>query len=208
MPTLPRPPTDLSPAQFFESWLPDRFAAMIAEAMALRPDGGLPDITATVTLDGDGGGGGAWTLLCRGGALTVTRGAAPTADVALVQTVADWRAAVYGEAGAPDVVPPGGNPIAILASTNQALIKALRELRGTLRLEMPGFVGRTWALGVAFQGAAAPEAVISVDAATVVEIQRGTIPAPQAFFTGKIAMRGDTAFAMQVGMTLMAQLGA
>jgi hypothetical protein len=206
MATFPRPPRDLSPAQFFEAWLPEQFASALATARAEAHLSALtpPDLTATVTLQGDGGG--AWTLAVQNGVLTVNPGAVPAAEIALLQSVIDWRALVLGEEGAPQVAPPGGNPLAMLASSNPGLVSALRSLRGTLRLEMPNFAGRTWAIRVTFQGATAPEAVISVDAATAIEIQRGTIPAPQAFFSGQIALRGDTAFAMQIGMSLMAQM--
>jgi putative sterol carrier protein len=207
MATLPRPPRDISPAQFFETWLPPQFEALVAAARAEHPGVTPPDLTAGATLEGEGGG--AWTLAMRGGALTVTPGLPAAAEVTLRQSVTDWRALVQGEEGAPEVAPPGGNPLAMLASTNPALVQALRELRGTLRLEMPnyGVPGRTWAIVVTFNGATAPESTISVDAETALAIQRGTIQGPEAFFSGKIQLRGDTAFAMQVGMTLMAQMG-
>jgi putative sterol carrier protein len=204
MATLPRPPRDLSPAQFFETWLPAQFDVLIEAARAEKPGVTPPDLTASATLEGEGGG--AWTLMVRGGKLTVTPGLPASAEIALAQSVADWQALVHGEEGAPEIATPGGNPLAMLASTNPVLVQMLRELRGTLRLEMPNYAGRTWAITVTFNGATAPESTISVDAATALEIRRGTLQGPQAFFSGKIQLRGDTAFAMQVGMTLMAQM--
>ena len=87
--------------------------------------------------------------------------------------------------------------------TSPALGQLLNGVQGTLRFEIPGFQGRDFATAVTFQGAAEPQATIRVDADTLDQIRSGALPAPQAFFAGKIQMSGDTAFAMQVGMAAM-----
>src|SRR5215213_1434990 len=127
MSTFQRPPRHLSPTEFFESWLPGQYADVVARARAAKPGAVPPDFTAAISLDGDGGG--AWTLAVKGGALTVTPGTPGKTDVAMRQSVADWAALVHGEDGAPQVAPPGGDPMAMLANTNPALAEAIRSLK-------------------------------------------------------------------------------
>ncbi|HWN71498.1 MAG TPA: SCP2 sterol-binding domain-containing protein [Haliangium sp.] len=201
MTTIQRPPRDITPRDFFESWLPKEYDRLKA---SIKP--APPDIKAQVQLDGDGGG--TWVLELAGGALTVSSRSVPDADIAVTQSVADWRAITVGEDGpGMDLAPPEGMSIGSVASwlANPAIHQVLASVKGTLRLEIPGFRDRTFAVALTFHGAAQPQATISVDAETVAAIRSGALPAPQAFFAGKILLSGDTAFAMQVAMTVMAQ---
>jgi putative sterol carrier protein len=201
MTTIQRAPRDITPSDFFESWLPKEYERLEA---TIRP--APPDIKAQVQLDGDGGG--TWLLELAGGALTVSSRSVPNADIALATSVADWRAFTVGEDGPGlDLAPPEGMSSGSIASlfVNPALHQTLASIRGTLRFEIPGFRGRTFAVALTFHGAAQPQATITVDAETVAAIRSGALPAPQAFFAGKILLSGDTAFAMQAAMAVMAQ---
>lgn len=198
MTTIQRAPRDITPKDFFESWLPSEYERLKG---SIQP--APPDLKAQIQLDGDGGG--TWLLELAGGALTVSSRSAADADVALATSVADWRAMTLGEDGPGlDLAPPEGMSIQSWF-VNPAIVQTLASVKGTLRFEIPGFRGRTFAVALTFHGAAEPAATISVDAETVAAIRSGALPAPQAFFAGKILLSGDTAFAMQLAMTLMAQ---
>ena len=198
MTTIQRAPRDITPKDFFESWLPKEYDRLKA---SIRP--APPNIRAQVRLGGDGGGN--WLLELAGGALTVSNRTVPDADIAMAMSVPDWRAITVGEDGPGlDLAPPEGMSIENWF-INPAIHQALASINGTLRIEIPGFRGRTFAIALTFHGAAQPQATISVDAETVAAIRSGALPAPQAFFAGKILLSGDTAFAMQVAMTVMAQ---
>src|SRR5205823_4952732 len=92
----------------------------------------------------------------------------------------------------------------------------LSSVKGTVRFEVTGYNGRTWALMVTFGmggaggsdgtgGAAATQAdaTISVDAETYAAILARTLAPPQAFFSGKVKLTGDASLAMQLGMAMM-----
>ena len=96
--TVSRPPESITLPELFKTWLPQTFAQ--ARTAGATP----PDATIAVTLTGDGGG--AWTLRVAGGALTVDDGADAKAPIALKQSAADFRAALWGEGGKPSMVPP------------------------------------------------------------------------------------------------------
>jgi hypothetical protein len=187
-----RPPAGTPLAELFTTWLPETFAR--ARAAGATP----PDLRIAVTLDGDGGG--AWTLAVAGGALAVTDGAAADAPIALHQTAEDFRAALWGEGGGESLVPPQLDLTAAITGQVRVPTDALANVRGVLRLEIPGFAGRTWAAAFTFAGATSPTATVSADLATLEQLRSGALPPAQAFFTGKIAISGDVPWLMQVGM--------
>lgn len=201
MTTIQRPPSDITPKDFFESFLPREYER-------LKPSSGAtpPDIKVQIQLSGEGGG--TWVLSLQGGALTVSTQAVPDAAITLSQSVEDWRVVTVGVAQGPDLTLPSGMSIESLLNVPPAIQQALATTKGTLRVEIPGFLGRTFGLGITFHGAAQPAATLSVDAETLAQIRSGALPAPQAFFAGKIQLSGDTAFAMQLIMTIMAQAQA
>lgn len=200
MATVNRPPADITPKSFFETWLPQEYERLKAEGGSTPPN-----VTACVRLSGDGGG--TWTLALAGGQLTVAAEDTADADLGIEQSVADWRAVTVGEDSAgsgPDLTLPEGVSFDRWL-VNPGLQQVLATARGALRIEIPGFHGRTFALAVTFRGAAEPQATITVDAETIAAIRAGTLPPMQAFFSGKILIAGDSALAMQIGMAAMSQ---
>ena len=198
-----RPPRDITPETFFSDWL-------LSEYKQLREAAGgaatPPNTTIGVNLDGDGGG--EWTLTLADGELSSASGLSGDADVTLVQSVNDWRALMCGEEGAPDLVPANANPMDALLAADQATHDLLTDVVGCINLKMSGFGGRDWQLQVMFKNATEPEATFAVDAETYGQMLDGSLPAPQAYFAGKIAITGDTSFAMQLAMAAMARMNA
>jgi hypothetical protein len=194
--TVSRPPASLSIADLFGTWLPDTFAR--ARAAGAMP----PDATIAVTLDGEGGG--AWTLAVKGGVLTVSDGADAGALIALRQSAADFRAAIWGEGGSDALLPPQLDLTAAITGQTKLPTAALANVKGTLRVEIPGFAGRTWSAALTLGGAAAPSATVTVDVPTLAQLRDGTLAPANAFFAGKIAVTGDVPWLMQVGMSLAA----
>lgn len=187
-----RPPKDITPQAFFETWMPSEYNRIKSELRQTPPD-----LTVRVELSGDGGG--VWTLAIKGGAFQVTSGNAGDAQLVLKQSVEDWRIISAGSDADIDI---GAGSIDKLIA-NPAANQVLRTTKGTLRFEVGGVQGRTLAADLTFNNAANPAATIKVDASTLAEIRSGALPAPQAFFAGKIQILGEAALAMQIGMALM-----
>ncbi len=196
MSALLRPPPELTCAELFATWLPAAFERARA-AGALSPDG-----VVAVQLEGDGGG--AWTLRVADGALTVGDGLDVAALVTLRQTVADFRAAVWGEGSSGALLPPQLDLAAAITGEVEIPTAALAQARGTLHVEIPGFAGRTWKTAVTILGATAPAATVAVDVPTLESLRDGSLPPAQAFFSGRIAVTGDVPWLMQIGMSLAA----
>lgn len=189
-----RPPSGISPKEFFESWLPAEFERVRSELKTTPPD-------ATTCVELTGNGGGVWTLSMARGALTVTPTRTDPANITLKLSAEDWQAVSSGAAQGEAVTP--STVLIDKLLTSPALGQILGNVRGTLRFEIPGFQGRTFSVEVTFQGAASPHATISIHADTLDQIRAGTLPIPQAFMAGKIQLGGDTGFAMQVGMAVL-----
>ncbi|HTJ45853.1 MAG TPA: SCP2 sterol-binding domain-containing protein [Kofleriaceae bacterium] len=187
-------PADLTPAQFFETYLPAEWA----RARAGQP--AAADATFEVVLDGDGGG--TWTIAVRGGALSATAAAATTTpDLRVHMTTQDFRAAMQGEAGAPDLFPHELDLATALARIPAGA--APTAPKGSVEIHISGFNGRTWSIGLATGGATAPGATVTVDADTILAIKNGSMDPASAFFSGKIQLGGDVAWIMQAGMGFM-----
>jgi SCP-2 sterol transfer family len=199
MPGVPLPP-DLTPQEFFESYLPDEWGRA-------RGDGGGAGPDATVEVDLTGDGGGTWTVAITGGALTVTAAPASGApDLRIRLSVADFRAALWGEPGAPEVFGADLDLGAALARIPRAPA-GLPALTGAVRVDVTGFAGRAWSITAELGGATAPEATVTIDADTVVQMRRGQINPAAAFFGGKVQLGGDVGWIMQAGMGFMGGRG-
>ena len=191
----PVPPSDITPADFFERWLPEQYQAMRANLAGVPPDGVI-----RIELTGDQGG--VWVLRLSGGDLAVAVGAGDgPANIEIRQSVVDWRQITTRAAA------EGGDPTSaasidrLLASP--ALGQLFHSVKGTIRVQISGLEGRDFSAEITFGGAAEPSTGISVDADTLEQIRSGALPAPQAFFSGRIQITGEPALAMQVGMAFM-----
>src|SRR5687767_2459665 len=97
-----RPPKDITPRTFFETWLPGQLAGL----------SGFKPMTIRVRLDGDEGG--AWDLRVDERGVAVAPAGPGEPEVTVMQTVVDWKAIAVGEAGAVDLAPPQSSPTDIL----------------------------------------------------------------------------------------------
>jgi hypothetical protein len=192
-------PADLSPAQFFTSYLPAEWA----RARTGQPP--TADASFEVALDGDGGG--TWTVSIVKGELTARDGAAASPPHLRVRmSTADFHAALQGEDGAPDVFPHDldlGRAIARIPSQGPGV----PMLKGAITIGITGFHGRTWTVSLEAGGVSAPSASVTVDADTVIALKQGKLDPASAFFGGKIQLGGDVAWIMQAGMGFMQRRG-
>jgi hypothetical protein len=194
-----RPPQDITPARFFEEWLP----AQVAQA-ARRP---TRQLRVRSILEGDEGG--VWDLVIGPDVFDVTRaGNGGEPDVTMRQSVRDWRAFLLGEPGGVDLVPArdssgGSSGMLMLDRTAE---QVLASVKGEVRFEVTNFNGRTWSLDVKLGShapKASPDTTISVEADVYAAMLARTLPVPQAYFQGKIRITGDANLAMQLGMAMM-----
>ena len=181
----PQVPANVTPAQFFEEFLPMGFAAQAAES------GSTPgDFAMVFQVEGEGGG--EWLAKIEGGKMTVTKGGGE-ANLTTRMSVADWRDAVTGQNGAnlSLILPPQrpGRP------DNSGRAKALK---GVMGVELARDGAEPFRVEMCFNGATAPKTIIKMKIADYIAMQDGSLNGQQAFMSGKLKVEGDMGFLMQI----------
>jgi hypothetical protein len=197
------PDSPIDPAEFLEELLPRAFA-----------EADLPDelrgvgMTFGVRLEGEGGG--EWLVHLRDGSVRVERGACATAAFSLVQSVADWRGALWeGRGGAlgrqaAAVFRPGSGAAARageLGAFSAAALAEMQALSGMVRLCVTGGDGGDWSVALKLGPGEIPAeatTTVSIRAEDVDAMERGELGAIEAFMGGRIQVAGDVALLMQM----------
>jgi hypothetical protein len=198
------PPASIAPDEFLESWLPRAFA----EADVPDDVKGV-DVALGLRLTGEGGG--EWVLRVEDGALRVAAESRGETAFTFVQSVVDWRGALWegrGGAigqGAAGLFRPGGAPAAnaggMGGAPSLAALEPLRALDGVIRMVVSGGEGGDWS--VAFKlgpGEIPAEATttVTVSAEDAEKMASGELNPMEAFMAGRIQVAGDMALMMQM----------
>lgn len=198
------PPKPVAPSELIEGWLPAALAAA-----PLPPGSEALDVKLGIQLAGEGGG--EWVLHVKDGRVLVVR--APRSDAAFtyVQSVDDWRGALWqgrggaiGE-GAARFFRPGALAAApagqLGAAPTPAALVELAKLSGLLRLVVTGDEGSTWSVGFKLGPGAIPEqatTTILIAEADAAALGRGELDPMTAFLSGKMRVEGDMTLMLQV----------
>ena len=197
------PTKPVSASEFFERFLPKVFSgAGFGEAL------GALGVPLGVHLDGDGGG--EWLLELRNGRLRVERGSRTAAALTVVQSVDDWRGALWegrgGEIGrrAMSLFRPTDGAVARIAklvAPSASALDRLQALSGLVRVAITGGEGGDWALGVMLGPGEIPgeaTTTVSLRAEDADAMVRGELGALEAFMGGRVQITGDVALLMQI----------
>ncbi len=203
MPDFPASP--ISPQEFFEQFVPKAFA----EA---DPPEGLEalDLKVGVRLEGEGGG--EWVYHLRDGALSMEAGPRDEAAFTVVQSVVDWRGALWeGRGGAigkqaaalfrPGEAQAAAQPGGLGGPPSPAALAQLKNLSGVIKMVVAGGTGGDWS--VAFKLGpgeipAEPTTTVSISADDAAAMERGELDPMQAFMAGRIQVAGDMTLMMQM----------
>jgi hypothetical protein len=197
------PSRPMSPEEFFEGFLP-KAVADAGMSDALRALG----VALGVRLDGKGGG--EWLLQVQNGKLHVEPGSRATAAVSVVQSVADWRGALwegrggaFGRQAAELFRPADGaaSRIGDLVAGSAAALEQVQALSALLRVSVTGGEGGDWSLAVKLGPGEIPsEATTSVSLRSedADAMARGELNPLEAFMGGRIQIAGDVTLLMQL----------
>jgi putative sterol carrier protein len=203
------PAKPIAPKEFMESWLPKAFA----EAPP-APGSESVDVKLGVKLEGSGGG--EWVVHLDKGKLSVAPGPRDDTAFSVVQSVTDWRGALWeGRGGAfgqgavalfkPGASRPagGGGMGGGMggAAPSPAALQQMRTLNGVIRMVVAGGAGGDWRVDFKLgPGAlpAEPTTTVTVTAADADAMATGQLDPMQAFMAGRIQVAGDMALMMQM----------
>jgi hypothetical protein len=201
MADFPRAP--VSPAELLENYLPAAFAESVrADAIA-----GVA-VSLGVRIVGEQGG--EWVIDLRDGALRVQRGARDQTAFTYVQSIGDWRGALWeGSGGAvgraiaalfrPDA-PEVDAAMGFVAGQIPAVLEALSRLRGLLCVVVTDPAG-DWHVALQLGPGEIPEkptTELSISRADANQIAAGELNPIEAFMAGRIRLTGDMALMLQL----------
>jgi len=217
MSTFPSAP--VSAREFIEDVVPALFAEAeldeVEEALELKVGVVL---RAEEGAEQDAEEGGEWTLHFIQGELGIAEGREETCEITIVQTVEDWRSALWEgrpalvadgfdrirESG-PDALrppaPPDGGP-------RPDPLKGISDLKGLIEAVISSESGEDWRLGVQIGPGPvpdAPQATIRLGAEQAEAIRDGSLHPLEALITGQLQLDGDLGLILQlqaVAMTL------
>lgn len=198
------PASPIPPKEFMESWLPEAFADT-----ELPPGSEGVDVKLGVRLDGSDGG--EWVVHLRQGSMAVAATARDEAAFTVVQSVEDWRGALWeGRGGAfgqgavamfkPGATASGGGPMGA-AAPSPAALQQMQSLDGVIRMVVAGGDAGDWSVAFKLGPGAIPEeatTTVTVTAEDADAMARGELDPMQAFMAGRIQVAGDMALMMQM----------
>ena len=199
------PASPISPRQYLEEWLP------VAFREADTPDSSGAEARLGVLLEGEGGG--EWIFHVAGGELRVEPGSRAETAFTFVQSVEDWRGALWeGRGGAigtgaqalfkPGAAPPPGAAGQMGAGApSLGALEEMRKLDGVIKMVVTGGDGGDWA--VAFKLGpgeipAEPTTQIAITAEDAAAMETGELDPMQAFMSGRMQVTGDMTLMMQM----------
>ena len=208
------PESPIPPKEFMESWLPGAFGDA-----DLPPGSEDVDVKLGVKLEGSDGG--EWVFHMNQGDLRVTSESRDDTAFTVVQTVIDWRGALwegrggaFGQ-GAVALFKPGGAQAADAggmgggmsgAAPSPAALEQMRVLDGVNKMVVAGGEGGDWSVAFKLGPGAIPDdptTTVSITAEDADAMAAGTLDPMQAFMAGRIQVAGDLTLMMQVQMIQM-----
>ena len=203
------PADPVEPSRFMEEVVPALFESS-------EPGTALDELDVRLGVRLDGEGGGEWILHIQQGQLSVTSESRDQASFTIVQSVDDWRGAlwegrggVFGEAAATvfrqggvggDAAGTSASPVPG-GAPDPAAMAQLETLDGLIQVVVTGGEGGDWATGFKLGPGAIPDepqTQITVTDEDARAMQTGELDAMQAFMQGKIVVAGDMALMMQM----------
>jgi len=201
------PASPISPAEFFESWLPRAFAEAELPEEVRRTE-----LQLGVLLHGEGGG--EWVCHLKQGQLQVRAEARTDCPFSVVQSVEDWRGALWeGRGGAlgqqaAAMFRPGaqggeaaGGPGGLPGAPTPAALEKMGELDGVIRMRVSGGEGEAWQVDFKLGPGSLPDeptTTVSIGAEDAEKLATGALDPMQAFLQGRIQVGGDIALMMQM----------
>jgi hypothetical protein len=198
------PPEPVSPRIFLEDVVPAFFAEV-----EIGPAERAAELKLGVCLRGEGGG--EWTLHFVEGELGIVEGRASDCAITLVQSVEDWRSALWE--GHPGLVADVVRRVAAAGPTglvprptstpprHVSALEEIRDLRGLIEGIVASEGGPDWRLGLLIGPGPIPEvahATLRIGAAQAEALRRGELHPLEALITGALRLEGDLGLILQL----------
>jgi hypothetical protein len=194
------PANPISPQEFFESFIPTAYAEVDL------PDG-IADLDFKLGVQLEGRGGGQWLLYLSDGSLSVEAGSRDGAVLTLLQSVDDWRGALWQGRGGTfgrgltSFFHPGAIQAADAPPPESRVLEQFKTLAGSIELRVTGGEGGAWSATIVLgpgEIPAEPTTTLTVSEADSEALEKGELDPLRAFMSGRIQIGGDMSLLMQL----------
>ena len=207
------PTSPIDPRTFFEELVPALFGEWVLEERERAVE-----VKLGIVLHSSEHEGGDWTLHFDAGDLHVLVGRAEDCDLTIVQSVSDWRSALWEgrpaliadgiaalrKSGPAGLRPPGGE----VGEGNPEALKQLSDLEGLIEAVIAGEPDPVedadpadWRIGIQLGAGPirdSPDATIQLGTEQAEAIRRGELHPVEALITGQLRLEGDLGLIIQL----------
>lgn len=181
---------DVTVKEYFEEYVPRIFAEQLEKIMVI----GMEDTLAKLTFNVVGDSRHTYTLVVKDSKdLEVVPGPIDDSLLCLEMSEDTWREAVTGKlSGAVDMFTDMGQ------MANRARYDKVKEIKGTLNLDLSRADGPNVEIKVTFNGAESPSATFICSLEDWVAMSKGELSGVTAFMGGKLKIDGDMPLAIEL----------
>lgn len=182
---------DITVDEYFKDYVPEMFAEQLKGATISDMDGTVAKLTFNVD---SGGQKNTYSLVITDAKdLEVVPGPVDDALVTLDMDEGVWRDAVTGKLGGAIDMFTDVNKVA-----NRARFEKLKDIKGSLVLDLTKPDGSPVNMSVTFNGAGEPKAVFKCSLDTWVQISSGEVSGVNAFMGGQLKIEGNMPLAIEL----------
>jgi len=182
---------DVTIDEYFKQFVPAMFAEQVKTASICDMDGTVAKLMFNIASDGQKH---TYSLIIKDAReLEVLPGPADGALVCLEMDEATWRDAVTGKLGGAIEMFTDVNKVA-----NRARFEKLKDIKGTLALDLTRADGSPVNLDVIFNGSPDPKAIFRCPLDTWVSISSGQVSGVNAFMGGQLKIEGNMPLAIEL----------
>lgn len=186
--------SNMTPKEFFENTLPGLFKGLAATQPELQQIAADFEIVLPENI--------AWCLSLAGGELKTREGNAENPLVSFVLSRRDWDRVLQGEGFLPFGGPAGGGANPFKMSTSR--LDKIKTLKGELVFHViDGEAAHDTVVKFNPKQGAGPRTELEISVADLKDLSEGKANPQQLFMQGKMRIKGDMAFAMQIGSLAM-----
>lgn len=182
---------DVTVEEYFKDFVPEMFAEQLKGATISDMDGTVAKLMFNIASDGQEH---TYSLIIKDAKeMEVVPGPADDALVTLNMTEPVWRDAVTGKLGGAIDMFTDVNKVA-----NRARFEKLKDIKGTLVLDLTRPDGSPVNMSVTFNGTPEPKAVFKCSLDTWVQISSGQVSGVNAFMGGQLKIEGNMPLAIEL----------
>jgi SCP-2 sterol transfer family len=185
-------PKDIDLSEFFESFVPEAFNAIVSEKPIPGMDG--TEFTLQVNLTGEGGS--EYGIRVRNAReMEIAKGSIENPMLEVIAPYLAWRAGISGDIKGAEMLT---DPARFAGMVDREMYEAAKSTRGTVIFKPVLGEDLDVQIRIIFNGAEQPAVTLSAAPEVLYAMSTGELGGPEAFLQNKLKIDGDITFAMRL----------